>query len=675
MVKSIDIKITRKNIIAATIVGIVLTFILYLIGSFYNDIFYFQYQFLIVEIILAVLATLIDETEIKNKILYNLIIVFFLSIIITLCFDFFNSMYSRESEQGINYTFLRFIISVSFCFLVYLLFIAIIGKMRAAIITGTIILFVLAVCSYILLQLRGNRASFADLAAIGTAADIIQAYSSFPLDEYFFFGIFSFLCSIPFLFKLQKESLKITSIKRLAFYLVFIYGFFGIFLTNFETLDYMWFEDENSFVFSFFANAKLLTINPSFSYSEDEVEEVITSADKNVTMLPSGYNADNEIRNTFPDYVARTGSTKPNIIAVMNESFTDLSIFGNVGKEQILPNISSLSNALMGNCYTDVRGGGTADSEYTFLTGNPTILLPNNARPYQLYVHENTPNLVRQLEDVGYTTTAIHPGEANSWNRNVVYDYFGFDKFIDGRSFPGADYRRNEILIEDLITYHKVIETYRNKGDSPMFAFDVTIQNHGGYQQGYNNLEKLAVNENLPDDVVEFLSLMKASDNDFAELINFFSTVDEPTVILMFGDHQPNLTSGYPEYEFQNYGGQYTLEEVQSLQVTPYVVWANYPLPTEQLGGMSLNYLSTLLIECAGLKPSPYNVYLANLFKKFPVIDRKGIITVNKGYYYLDDPDFNEDYEKTIKEYKDVLYYTMIDTKNINSELFEIQEE
>lgn len=40
--------------------------------------------------------------------------------------------------------------------------------------------------------------------------------------------------------------------------------------------------------------------------------------------------------------------------------------------------------------------------------------------------------------------------------------------------------------------------------------------------------------------VDQYLSLIKKSDTALQELIEYYSQVDEPTIICIFGDHQPS---------------------------------------------------------------------------------------------------------------------------------------
>ncbi|MFR3322173.1 MAG: sulfatase-like hydrolase/transferase [Lachnospiraceae bacterium] len=92
----------------------------------------------------------------------------------------------------------------------------------------------------------------------------------------------------------------------------------------------------------------------------------------------------------------------PNIIAIMNESFTDFASVGGIQtSKQLLPFIDSLQeNTVKGNLYVPVFGGGTANTEFEFLTGSTMQFLPTGSTPYQAYVKRELPSLASYLETV-----------------------------------------------------------------------------------------------------------------------------------------------------------------------------------------------------------------------------------------------------------------------------------
>ena len=77
-----------------------------------------------------------------------------------------------------------------------------------------------------------------------------------------------------------------------------------------------------------------------------------------------------------------------NVIVIMNESLSDLSVLPGVeSNTDAMPFLRSLTeNTIKGYAYSSVFGGTTANSEYEFLTGNTTAFLPAGTVPYHLYV-------------------------------------------------------------------------------------------------------------------------------------------------------------------------------------------------------------------------------------------------------------------------------------------------
>ncbi|UQT49138.1 sulfatase-like hydrolase/transferase [Flavonifractor plautii] len=113
---------------------------------------------------------------------------------------------------------------------------------------------------------------------------------------------------------------------------------------------------------------------------------------------------------------------RPNIVAIMNESWADFEDYGNLTLSASVTNyIRSLDNAVYGHAYTSVFGAGTSASEFEFLTGNSMAFLPSGSIPYQQYVLGPTASLASILKAEGYSTLAFHPGERASWQRDRAY--------------------------------------------------------------------------------------------------------------------------------------------------------------------------------------------------------------------------------------------------------------
>ena len=107
----------------------------------------------------------------------------------------------------------------------------------------------------------------------------------------------------------------------------------------------------------------------------------------------------------------------------------------------------------------------------------------------------------------------------------------------------------------------------------------------------------------------EYFSLMRASDEALERLLTYFQQVDEPTLILFFGDHQPRVEEEFMEELFGKSLESLNHKELQKRYQVPFFLWANYDIAEETYGLISVNFLSTLLLRTAGLEMSAYAFY------------------------------------------------------------------
>ena len=191
--------------------------------------------------------------------------------------------------------------------------------------------------------------------------------------------------------------------------------------------------------------------------------------------------------------------------------------------------------------YSPVTGGGTASVEFEYLTGFSTLFQPPHTVAYQLYVEEGMPSLAALAGSQGYETTAFHPYLSSGWNRPIAYQCLSFDHQLYQEDVEDPYLIRR--YISDRSDYETIFDVTGTT--SPAFVFNVTMQNHSGYAQGWNNLTKtirLSTQLRTADSSAEqYIALAQASDDALEELIGYYSQVEEPTLIVFFGDHQPPL--------------------------------------------------------------------------------------------------------------------------------------
>ena len=171
-----------------------------------------------------------------------------------------------------------------------------------------------------------------------------------------------------------------------------------------------------------------------------------------------------------------------------------------------------------------------------------------------------------------------------------------------------------------------------------------------------------------------YLSLVRATDTAFSELIDYFSEVEEPTIILMFGDHAPNLPDGVYEALMGKSLEALSLEETQQRYTTPFVLWANYDIEGSGTTGeiTSANYLATLLLRTAGLETTPYMDFLWDLSKQVEAINLNGYRDEEGNEYSYED---DSPYADLIEEYRTLQYNYLFDADGRIDQIFTLGDQ
>ena len=181
--------------------------------------------------------------------------------------------------------------------------------------------------------------------------------------------------------------------------------------------------------------------------------------------------------------------------------------------------------------------------------------------------------------------------------------------------------------MSDRATYYKIQELYEQKAlEDRIFVFDVTMQNHGGYERQENEPEDTIYAEDAESKEADlYLSLIDESDKAFGELVQYFEKVPEKTIICMFGDHQPMFEEeGFYEQIYAQTDGLSETDKIFNQYKTPFIIWANYDIPEQDGIDISANYLGALLLETAGIPGNSFFNFLTKQMKAYPVITVNG---------------------------------------------------
>lgn len=341
---------------------------------------------------------------------------------------------------------------------------------------------------------------------------------------------------------------------------------------------------------------------------------------------PEGYSADTMAQlsdqlGQSSTNVPQVSEKHPNIIAIMSESFWDVTSLENITfHTDPIPVYRQLSESCMyGDLLSHVFGGNTVISEFEFLTGFHAAFFPSDYMVYGSALGDEFTSAASILRDQGYHTVAMHPYTATNYNRNTSYKTMGFEQMVFEDDFP-ADAERIRNYVSDSAMFQEIIDLYeqhQTDSEEPLFLFGITMQNHGGYwPETLHTPTKVDFTaEGYQDSTVacmeDYFAGIRASDEALGELIQYFSDVEEDTIVIYFGDHMSDAgTKAEKMFGLQSwYDANGFSSDLRSHRV-PYLVWSNCGIATGQQPIMDISMLLPSVLSQTGLKIPAFWQYL-----------------------------------------------------------------
>ena len=333
---------------------------------------------------------------------------------------------------------------------------------------------------------------------------------------------------------------------------------------------------------------------------------------------------------------------KVSVMGIMLEAFCDLTDFPALAGQEAVAQVyrpwhELEAQSVSGDLLTNIFAGGTVDSEWGFLTG------------YSQHdeFRKDTDSYVWYLRGQGYQTFGSHPGYGWFYNRQNVNQYLGFEEYWFTENHYGdlvdptsAIYNSDHLLVRELLAQ---LEERTQEG--PCFSFSVSYQNHGPYEWTYTAGEAYLTPADTGFDEEtchvwnNYLKGISDTIGAMTELTRGLEELEEPVVLVLFGDHKPWGGNGNSAYA--GIGADFdisTPEGFYGYYATPYLIWANSAakevLDSPFVGGggdFSPCFLMTEVFDLCGWQGPGFMELSRQVREVTPLVHSQGLFLQNGG--------------------------------------------
>lgn len=360
-----------------------------------------------------------------------------------------------------------------------------------------------------------------------------------------------------------------------------------------------------------------------------------------------------------------------NVLVIHAESIQSNVIGLEFNGQPVTPTLNRLSSEGMyfSNYYSQVSVGTSSDAELTFNTS----LMPTKSGtafvsyPERTYV--STPSL---LKEKGYYTFSMHANNADFWNRRVMHNSLGYDKFyskadyeITDENIIGLGLSDKEFFAQSIEKMKKIDDKYENWyglmimlsnhtpfSDTDKYGeFAVDIKETHYYEDG--TTEEVTYPYLEGTKLGNYYKSVHYADSALDELINGLDAAGllENTVLVIYGDHDARLPK--KDYNLQyNYDKEnddvldkddenyveYDSYQYELGRKVPFIIW------TKDMAGTKLNQEVTNVMGMYDAQPTLGNMLgyynpnalghdIFNIKENNIVVFPNGNWVTNKVYY------------------------------------------
>ncbi len=518
---------------------------------------------------------------------------------------------------------IAFVLSILLYYLFFFIFWGLTKKTNKSILAISIILFVFSVINSIKIAYTGEPITFSDILYLKNSDELIGIVGETlyqMISNYIYMVIIYLACLIVINLLAFKNSIEVHNTKIRLNLIIIPIIILVLFSLPLETTKKVMFK----YVYNVEGRKDYEAKISNLGYYSDYgvVLGMYGQMLENRISKPESYNEEDikkEI-NVKNEEAKEFGS--PNIITILSESFWDISKINEVKFDKdITSNFNLLKDK--GKCFEMVSpsyGGITANVEFEFLTGANLMYFNYGYVPtMQLYrnkTYYNRPSIISELKNNGYKTEIVTYTSNRLFSRGNFYKYLGVDtaEFI-------TDVNENEIkgkYISDKSVIDRIIYKMNSKTDEEkLFYMAMTLESHMPYKKDkYDNYDiqitQSSLSEEMNGTIISYAQGVYDADQQLGRLYEYIQTINEPTIIVFFGDHLPYLNTEDGQdilQKLQYFNTEDELLNTYRKYSTEALILANFDINKEK-GYLGADLLGTYVLNKMDINISDYYKWL-----------------------------------------------------------------
>ncbi|REE80250.1 phosphoglycerol transferase MdoB-like AlkP superfamily enzyme [Paenibacillus taihuensis] len=249
-----------------------------------------------------------------------------------------------------------------------------------------------------------------------------------------------------------------------------------------------------------------------------------------------------------------------NVIMIQLEAFQNFVINSSIGGVPITPNMNKLleSSLYFPNFYHQTAQGRTSDAD---LAANVSLQPLPTGSVFIRYAQHQYDSMPQTLRDNGYTAAAFHAYDGGFWNRNMMYDQLGYEKF-----YSKKDFTMNEPIgwsLGDKSFFQQSVQKMTQEKE-PFYSFMISLSSHHPYKlpQSAQTLDTKQFKGTMFGDYLEAVHYVDASLGTMIDALKQAGLWDK-SIFLFYGDHDNSISDWKP---FESLLGQ-SLDETERFRI------------------------------------------------------------------------------------------------------------